>query len=62
MIGSSSYSPPPTDGPSHDVTNAFLVPGCIFAIVASENSPDTVCFVKIHERCEADQPYIDITA
>ena len=43
----------------HDVTNDFLVPGCICAIAASVKSANTVWFVKILERCKADQPYTD---
>ena len=58
MIGS-SIDPLTPDGPSHDVTNDFLVPGCICAIAASEKSIDTVWFVKILEKREADQPYTD---
>ena len=55
-----SFIDPPTgDGISHDVTNDFLVPGCICALAANENSTDTVWFVKILERCEVDQPYTD---
>ena len=58
LIGS-SIDPPTGEGPSHDVTNNFLVPGCICAISASEKSADTGCFVKILERHEGDQPYTD---
>ena len=58
LIGSSS-DPPNADGPSYDVKNDFLVAGFICAIAASEKSTDTVWFVKILERCEADQPYTD---
>ena len=47
--GSSIY-PPTADGPSDDVTNDFLVPGCICAIAASEKSTGTAWFVKVLER------------
>ena len=43
----------------HDVTNYFLVASCIFVIAASEKATDTVWFVEIFERREADQPYTD---
>ena len=55
----SSIDPPCVDGPSHDITSDFLVPGCICAIASSEKSTDTVWFVKILKRHEADQPYTD---
>ena len=58
LIGSSS-DPPNADDPFYDVKNDFLVPGFICAIAASEKSTDTVWFVKILERCEADQPHTD---
>ena len=35
------------------------MPDCICAIAPSEKSTDTVWFVKILERREADQPYTD---
>ena len=49
MIGSST-GPPTANGPSHDVTNDFLVSGCIYAIATSEKSTDTVWLVKILEK------------
>ena len=58
LIGS-SIDPPTADGLSHDVTNDFLVQGCICAIAASEKWTDTVWFVKILEKREADEPYTD---
>ena len=59
VVEGTSIDPSTADGPSHDVTNDFLVPGCICAIAASEKSTDTVWFVKILKRHEADQPYTD---
>ena len=54
----SSIDSPTADGSSH-VTNNFLVPGCICEIATGEKSTDTVWFVKILERLEADQLYTD---
>ena len=34
IVEGRSIDPVTTDGPSHDVTNDLLVPGCICAIVA----------------------------
>ena len=59
LLISSSIDPPAATGSFHDVTNDFLVPGCICAIAASEKSIDTVWFVKILEKHVADQPYTD---
>ena len=59
IVQASSVDPPTADGPSPNVANDFLVPGCICEIAASENSTDTVWFVKIFESSEADQPYTD---
>ena len=59
LLISSSINPPAATGSFHDVTNDFLVPGCICAIAASEKSIDTVWFVKILEKHVADQPYTD---
>ena len=56
--GSSSDNPT-ADGPSYDVTNNYLVPDCICVIAAGEESTDTVWFVKVPKKCEADQPYSD---
>ena len=47
----SSIDHPFADGPSHDVTNDFLLPGCVWIIAASEKSTDTIWFVEILERC-----------
>ena len=59
IVEGRSIDPVTTDGPSHDVTNDLLVPGCMCAIVANEKSTNTVWFVKILEKREADQPYTD---
>ena len=37
----------------------LCMPGHICAIAACEKSTDIVCFVKIIERHETDQPYTD---
>ena len=60
MIGS-SIDTPTADGSSHDVTNDFLVPGCIYTIAAREKSTDAVWSVKILEKHEADQHILMIT-
>ena len=59
IVEGSNSDPPAVNGPSNDVTNDFLVPGCICAIAATEKSTNTVCFVKILESREANQPYTD---
>ena len=59
IVEGSFIDSPTADGSSHDVTNDFLVPGCICAIVPSKKWTDIVWFVKILERCEAGQPYTD---
>ena len=59
IVQHSSINPSTADGLSNDVRNGFLVPGCICAFAASECSTDTVCFVKIFERHDADQLYAD---
>ena len=56
---SSSIDPLTDDGPSNYAKNYFLVPGSTYAIAAREKLTDTVWFVKIPERPEADQPYTD---
>ena len=43
------------DASIEKAVNDFLVPGCISAIAADDKSTDTVWFVKIIERCEADK-------
>ena len=47
IVVGSSIDPPTAEGPSHDVTNNFLVLGCVCAIAASEKSTDIICFVNI---------------
>ena len=59
IVQHSSIDPSTADGRSNDARNGFLVPGCICAFAVSESSTDTVCFVKIFERHDADQLYAD---
>ena len=56
IVEGSSINSPTAYALSDDVVNGALVSGCISAITSSEKS---VCFVKILETHEADQPYID---
>ena len=59
IVEGSSIDPPTANGPSHDVTNDFIISDCICAIAASEKLTDTVLFVKILKWGEADQPYTE---
>ena len=46
------------DASIEKAVNDFLVPRCICAIAIDDKSTDTVCFLKIIERCEADKQCI----
>lgn len=59
IVQHSSIDPSTAGDSSNDARKGFLVPGCICAFSASESSTDTLCFVKIFERHDADQLYAD---
>ena len=57
IVQHSSINPSTAEGLSDDVTNDVLAPGCICEIGGGEKSTDTIWFVRILERCEADLRY-----